>query len=150
MEKELAKLAAGAGLRVNEDAALSELVVYLNEYPSAILGSFDPSYLELREEILICLAMQKAGARRGMRGCYGHVLRMQNFSGKSTKDVGSPTICPSWRTSPFRRSSAPMGTRSNAFVRCHDDWRSNGSRAELMKRGWLRPIAQRSWRNAIW
>lgn len=53
VEKELAKLAAAAGLRVNEDPALSELVVYLNEYPSAILGSFDPSYLELREEILI-------------------------------------------------------------------------------------------------
>jgi glycyl-tRNA synthetase beta chain len=53
VERELAKLAAGKGLRVNEDAALSELVVYLNEYPSAILGNFDPAYLELPEEILI-------------------------------------------------------------------------------------------------
>jgi glycyl-tRNA synthetase beta chain len=53
VENELVKLAASKGLRVNEDAALSELVVYLNEYPSAILGSFDPSYLELPEEILI-------------------------------------------------------------------------------------------------
>ncbi len=31
------KLATGKGLRVNEDAALSELVVYLNEYP---IGDF--------------------------------------------------------------------------------------------------------------
>src|SRR5579863_5824154 len=31
----------------------SNLVTYLNEYPTAILGSFDPSYLELPEEILI-------------------------------------------------------------------------------------------------
>jgi glycyl-tRNA synthetase beta chain len=53
VQGELAKLAAGKGLRVNEDAALSELVVYLNEYPSVILGSFDPAYLELPEEILI-------------------------------------------------------------------------------------------------
>ncbi len=53
VERELTKLAAGKGLRVNADAALSELVVYLNEYPSAILGSFDPAYLELPEEILI-------------------------------------------------------------------------------------------------
>ena len=30
-----------------------ELVTYLNEYPTAILGGFDPSYLELPEEILI-------------------------------------------------------------------------------------------------
>ena len=49
VERELAKLAAGKGLRVNEDAALSELVVYLNEYPSAILGNFDAEYLELPE-----------------------------------------------------------------------------------------------------
>jgi glycyl-tRNA synthetase beta chain len=52
-EHELSKLAAAKGLRVNTDAALSELVVYLNEYPTAILGSFDPAYLELPEEILI-------------------------------------------------------------------------------------------------
>jgi glycyl-tRNA synthetase beta chain len=30
-----------------------EMVTYLNEYPTAILGGFDPSYLELPEEILI-------------------------------------------------------------------------------------------------
>jgi glycyl-tRNA synthetase beta chain len=53
VEHELSKLAAGKGLRVNADTALSELVVYLNEYPSAILGSFDSAYLELPEEILI-------------------------------------------------------------------------------------------------
>jgi glycyl-tRNA synthetase beta chain len=50
---ELEKLAGGKALRVNEDPALAELVVYLNEYPSAILGSFDPAYLQLPEEILI-------------------------------------------------------------------------------------------------
>jgi glycyl-tRNA synthetase beta chain len=53
VERELSKLAAGKGVRINADAALSELVVYLNEYPSAILGSFDSAYLELPEEILI-------------------------------------------------------------------------------------------------
>src|ERR1700719_4199705 len=53
VERELSKLATGKGLRVNTDAALSDLVVYLNEYPSAILGNFDPAYLELPEEILI-------------------------------------------------------------------------------------------------
>jgi glycyl-tRNA synthetase beta chain len=53
VERELSKLAAAKGLRVNADAALSELVVYLNEYPTVILGDFDSSYLELPEEILI-------------------------------------------------------------------------------------------------
>src|SRR5208282_3790789 len=32
---------------------LVELVIYLNEYPSAIMGDFDPSYLNLPDEILI-------------------------------------------------------------------------------------------------
>ena len=50
---ELEKFVSGKGLRVNEDATLSNLVVYLNEYPSVILGSFDSTYLELPEEILI-------------------------------------------------------------------------------------------------
>ena len=53
VERELSKLAAGKGLRLNEDPVLLDLVVYLNEYPSAILGNFDPAYLELPEEILI-------------------------------------------------------------------------------------------------
>jgi glycyl-tRNA synthetase beta chain len=53
VDRELSALAAGKGLRVNTDAALSELVIYLNEYPAAILGGFDPAYLELPEEILI-------------------------------------------------------------------------------------------------
>ena len=40
-------------MHTHEDAGLLDLVTYLNEYPSVILGSFDPSFLELPEEILI-------------------------------------------------------------------------------------------------
>ena len=53
IEGELRHLADGKGLRIHEDARLLELVTYLNEYPTAVLGGFDPSYLELPEEILI-------------------------------------------------------------------------------------------------
>ncbi len=53
IEGELHRLASGKGLRIHEDAHLMDLVTYLNEYPSAILGGFDPSFLELPEEILI-------------------------------------------------------------------------------------------------
>ncbi len=53
IEGELRRLASGKGLRIHEDAHLMDLVIYLNEYPTAILGGFDPSYLELPEEILI-------------------------------------------------------------------------------------------------
>jgi len=53
IDAELAKLASRRGLKIHHDLALSELVVYLNEYPSAILGGFDESFLELPDEILI-------------------------------------------------------------------------------------------------
>ncbi len=53
VDAELTKLAAQKGLRVNTDAPLAEMVVYLNEYPTVILGDFDKSYLALPEEILI-------------------------------------------------------------------------------------------------
>ncbi len=53
IEGELRRLAGSKSLRIHEDAHLMDLVTYLNEYPTAILGGFDPSYLELPEEILI-------------------------------------------------------------------------------------------------
>ncbi len=53
IEGELRRLASGKGLRIHEDAHLMDLVTYLNEYPTAILGGFDAAYLELPEEILI-------------------------------------------------------------------------------------------------
>jgi glycyl-tRNA synthetase beta chain len=53
IEGELRKLASGKGLRIHEDAHLMNLVTYLNEYPSGILGAFDPAFLELPDEILV-------------------------------------------------------------------------------------------------
>jgi glycyl-tRNA synthetase beta chain len=53
IDSELAKLAGKNHLRIHDDPALADLVVYLNEYPSAIIGSFDANYLELPDEILI-------------------------------------------------------------------------------------------------
>ncbi len=53
IEGELRRLAAGKGMRIHEDANLMEQVTYLNEYPTAIMGGFDSSYLELPEEILV-------------------------------------------------------------------------------------------------
>lgn len=37
---------------VGQDTPLIELHVYLNEHPAALLGSFDPSYLSLPDEVL--------------------------------------------------------------------------------------------------
>src|SRR5271157_504346 len=41
------------GARWREDKALLDTVVNLTEFPSAILGSFDPEFLELPEEVLV-------------------------------------------------------------------------------------------------
>jgi glycyl-tRNA synthetase beta chain len=41
------------GARWREDKALLETVVNLTEFPSAVLGSFDPQFLALPEEVLV-------------------------------------------------------------------------------------------------
>jgi glycyl-tRNA synthetase beta chain len=53
IEGELRKLAADKGFKIHEDANLMGMVTYLNEYPTAIMGGFDSSFLELPEEILV-------------------------------------------------------------------------------------------------
>jgi len=46
------KLLRGKGLRLVEDAALLDDLAYLTEYPTPILGNFDPRFLELPREVL--------------------------------------------------------------------------------------------------
>jgi len=53
IEHELSALASKHRLRVHADPDLLDRVTYLNEFPSAILGSFDPAFLALPQEILI-------------------------------------------------------------------------------------------------
>jgi glycyl-tRNA synthetase beta chain len=53
IERELAAYAKRDGLLIHEDAALRKLVVYLNEFPTVIQGDFDPSFLNLPDEILV-------------------------------------------------------------------------------------------------
>ncbi len=53
IEAELKSVTSRNGLRTHEDAKLLDLVTYLNEYPTVILGSFDSNYLALPEEILV-------------------------------------------------------------------------------------------------
>ncbi len=103
IESEIAKLAAKNRLKVHEDPALADLVVYLNEYPSVILGSFDASYLELPDEILITVMRghQKyfaaAHARwpaRSALSC-GHQFgsRREGFGSRRTRTSSSRKIC---------------------------------------------------------
>ena len=51
--RELDAYTKGSSIHVHQDPDLLELVTYLNEFPTVIEGDFDPSFLELPDEILI-------------------------------------------------------------------------------------------------
>lgn len=53
IERELSRVATQRRLRVRRDPDLLEEVVYLNEYPSALVGGFEAAYLDLPEEVLV-------------------------------------------------------------------------------------------------
>jgi glycyl-tRNA synthetase beta chain len=83
---ELARLAARHHLRVHPDPALLEEVLELNEYPSVVLGSFDPAYLDLPEEILVTVMRdhQKYFAVEDRHGRLApHFIAVTNSSGDS-------------------------------------------------------------------
>ncbi len=52
IEREIAALLEGKPLRVKPDPDLLHTLVYITEYPTPILGSFDESYLLLPREVL--------------------------------------------------------------------------------------------------
>ncbi len=53
IEAEIRSLTSRKGFHTHSDPELLDMVTYLNEYPTVILGDFDPSFLALPEEILI-------------------------------------------------------------------------------------------------
>jgi len=73
-----------AGARWREDKILLDTVVNLTEFPSAILGSFDPEFLELPEEVLVTVMRdhQKYFAMEGTNGrLLPHFLAVLNIDG---------------------------------------------------------------------
>jgi glycyl-tRNA synthetase beta chain len=72
------------GARWRDDQALLDTVVNLTEWPSAILGSFDPEFLELPEEVLVTVMRdhQKYFALEGPDGkLLPHFLAVLNTDG---------------------------------------------------------------------
>jgi glycyl-tRNA synthetase len=59
IQQQVAALAAQAGGRVPEDAALLDEVTNLVEAPTALLGKFDERYLKLPREVLITVMRKK-------------------------------------------------------------------------------------------
>lgn len=53
IEAEIRALTVRRNFHTHEDPELLDMVTYLNEYPTVILGDFDPAFLALPEEILI-------------------------------------------------------------------------------------------------
>lgn len=50
---EIVSLIAKQGLKVKADPGLEHTLTYITEFPTAILGEFDPSYLQLPAEVLV-------------------------------------------------------------------------------------------------
>ena len=74
------------GARWREDKPLVATVVNLTEFPSAILGSFDPEFLELPEEVLVTVMRdhQKYFAIEDANGkLLPHFLAVLNTAGDS-------------------------------------------------------------------
>jgi glycyl-tRNA synthetase beta chain len=53
IESEIRAVTSKRGFKLHDDAGLLNLVTYLNEYPSVIIGEFESKYLALPDEILI-------------------------------------------------------------------------------------------------
>lgn len=53
IEQGIAQLLDGTTMRVHPDPDLLQTLVYITEFPTAILGSFDEQYLELPSEVLV-------------------------------------------------------------------------------------------------
>jgi glycyl-tRNA synthetase beta chain len=53
VEAELARAASEAGVTIRADADLVDEVVNLVEYPQAVVGSFDPAFLEIPAEVIV-------------------------------------------------------------------------------------------------
>ncbi|MBZ5650461.1 MAG: glycine--tRNA ligase subunit beta [Acidobacteriia bacterium] len=72
------------GARWREDKSLLDTVINLTEWPAAILGSFDPDFLELPEEVLVTVMRdhQKYFAVEDSRGSLSpHFLAVLNTDG---------------------------------------------------------------------
>jgi glycyl-tRNA synthetase beta chain len=53
IEDEITALLTGKGLRTKPDPDLLHTLVYITEFPTAIVGGFDSQYLELPQEVLV-------------------------------------------------------------------------------------------------
>jgi len=84
VEHEIQLLTRRAGLRVHADAQLLDLVSYLNEFPTVILGSFDEAFLELPDEILLTVMRDHQkyfGVERKNGELAPHFLAVINMDG---------------------------------------------------------------------
>jgi glycyl-tRNA synthetase beta chain len=83
IEDEIQALTSRKGLKAHHDPALLDMVTYLNEYPTVIMGNFEEKYLALPEEILITVMRghQKYFALESRRGELApHFLAVINLS----------------------------------------------------------------------
>lgn len=83
IESEIHAITSRKSLKAHDDPTLLNLVTYLNEYPTVIMGNFEEKYLALPEEILITVMRdhQKYFALESRRGQLApHFLAVINLA----------------------------------------------------------------------
>ena len=83
IENEINAITSRKNLKAHDDPGLLNLVTYLNEYPTVIMGNFEEKYLALPEEILITVMRdhQKYFALESRRGQLApHFLAIINLA----------------------------------------------------------------------
>ena len=138
------------------------MVTYLNEFPTVIEGDFDPSFLELPDEILITVmrghqkyfAVEKRSgelaphfpgshqpregcarthSRRARTGVASALRRCPILLGVGSKMSSSPTICRSSSESPTNRGWAVTTTRSSVCGRSRVGSPNSGSTSGMVQ-----------------
>ena len=118
-EERRKKIRSGmAGIRIKPDDALLETLVYLTEYPTPILGSFDPQFLELPEEVLITVMRhhQRYFSVEDADGKLAPALRRGDEHRERSRRLGPPRQR-ARAARPLQRRALLLGDRSEEEAR---------------------------------
>ena len=179
IEKELNQLARKGGLQIHEDAALRNLVCYLNEYPTVIEGEFDSAFLNLPDEILdhrdagspeifrggeasagtwhrnfLAVINMARDAKGLVRAGHERVLRARfadaRFFWESDQKCRLADNLPKLERVTYESRLGSYRDKVERMRPSRAGWRSSGSTSASSKRTWRKRTGRRNWQNAIW
>ncbi len=165
-------------VHIHEDPDLLQLVTYLNEFPTVIVGEFDPSFLELPDEILITVmrghqkyfAVEKKGgelapnflavinhakdAKGLIRAGHERVLRARfadaRFFWEADQKCRLADYLPKLEKVTYESRLGAIATRSSACAPSPAGSPSSGSTSALCRHTWPMQTVPRNSPSATW